>query len=464
MPYFSGPNGIREVADAGERFQQSFNTARRGKLLSDFFTNGQTDLGALARLDPEAAQQIQAQQKQSGLAKMFADLYAAPEDQRPQGIAALLVADPKMGMEAAKMFDPRFNKTQAEQFTLGPGSKRFGPDGKVIAEVPFAPASAQYVDVPDGQGGAVKMLLDPRTQKFSMPQFPGSGQQAPQQDVQGNPIAINYDGPPEDRAAFEQLVAADSMQPFAPGQYSVKLPDRVLSPGAGRLGYAPPKRDEKFQSRQLSPEEIQRVGLPVGTVAFTTESGKPDIVNKPRDLPTGGGQVIDNGDGTTTYIPAGKISEGERNASGFYSRMVEANAEMKRLESAGYDPANRRDYYTAGGEFLNPLASSEGQQYRQAQNNWLRANLRKESGAAIGVEEMDQERKNYFPIPGDTPETVAQKMRNRTTTERAMRQAAGGAMPIPQSAAKPQKPAASGGLSPQEQQELDALRARFGRK
>ena len=61
MPYFSGPNGIREVADAGDRFQQSFNTARRGKLLSDFFTNGQTDLGALARLDPEAAQQIQTQ-------------------------------------------------------------------------------------------------------------------------------------------------------------------------------------------------------------------------------------------------------------------------------------------------------------------------------------------------------------------------------------------------------------------
>lgn len=108
MPYFSGPNGIREVADPGERFLQSFQDSRRKRLLSDFFTSGQTDLGQLARLDPEAAQQIQAQQKQQGLAKMFADLYAAPEEQRPQGIAALLAQSPELGQQAMKMFDPRF--------------------------------------------------------------------------------------------------------------------------------------------------------------------------------------------------------------------------------------------------------------------------------------------------------------------------------------------------------------------
>ena len=109
--------------------------------------------------------------------------------------------------------------------------------------------------------------------------------------------------------------------------------------------------------------------------------------------------------------------------------MVSANKEMTDL---GYDPVaidNLKDYYTAGGKLGNFLTSPKGQQYRQAQENWVRANLRKESGAAIGVAEMEQERKNYFPIPGDSPEVVKQKARNREVVEQAMRTAAGGALP-----------------------------------
>lgn len=138
--------------------------------------------------------------------------------------------------------------------------------------------------------------------------------------------------------------------------------------------------------------------------------------------------MIDNGDGTTTFIPQGKLTEGERNAAGFFQRMLQANSELRRLDGAGFQ-TNRRDYYTAGNELLNPIASPQGQEYRQAQNNWIRANLRKESGAAIGKEEMEQERRTYFPIPGDSPQVIAQKERARQVTEQAMRQAAGGALP-----------------------------------
>lgn len=211
---------------------------------------------------------------------------------------------------------------------------------------------------------------------------------------------------------------------------NVQLPPRDVVPAQSgqQLRSAPKPQDGQFQT--LSSQEVVGLGLPQGTIAQRSPTGQVQIINKPRDLPTGG-QVIDNGDGTTTYIPAGKITEGERNASGFYERMVAANAEMDRLLKSGYDPTDRRDFYTAGGELLNPLASSEGQQYRQAQENWVRANLRKESGAAIGVAEMDQERKNYFPIPGDSREVIAQKARNRQVTERAMRQAAGGGLAPP---------------------------------
>ena len=71
---------------------------------------------------------------------------------------------------------------------------------------------------------------------------------------------------------------------------------------------------------------------------------------------------------------------------------------------------------------------SEGanrQQYRQAQENWVRANLRLESGAVIGPKEMEDEITTYFPQPSDKQETVEQKARARRDTELAVTVRAG---------------------------------------
>ncbi len=249
--------------------------------------------------------------------------------------------------------------------------------------------------------------------------------------------AYNWGPGNVDRAMQAHGGNVDAVLANAPAETQVYVP-KVMAlaqggQGAPQIGWRPAKADKARESyRMLKGEEIAAMGLPPGTIAQMGPTGQLQIVKSPSEKHAGGaGQVIDNGDGTTTYIPAGKTSEGERNASGFFSRMVESNKEMQRLEGAGYDPTNRRDYYTAGGEVLNPLATDEGQQYRQAQNNWVRANLRKESGAAIGKDEMEQERRTYFPIPGDSPGVIEQKARARQVTERAMRSAAGTALPVP---------------------------------
>ena len=65
------------------------------------------------------------------------------------------------------------------------------------------------------------------------------------------------------------------------------------------------------------------------------------------------------------------------------------------------------------------------QQYRQAQENWVRANLRLESGAVIGGKEMDDEINTYFPQPNDKPETIAQKAQARRDTQLAVAVRAG---------------------------------------
>ena len=65
------------------------------------------------------------------------------------------------------------------------------------------------------------------------------------------------------------------------------------------------------------------------------------------------------------------------------------------------------------------------QQYRQAQENWVTANLRPESGAVIGVEEMEKEIAKYFPQTNDAAKTIEQKARARRDTELAMTVRAG---------------------------------------
>jgi hypothetical protein len=63
--------------------------------------------------------------------------------------------------------------------------------------------------------------------------------------------------------------------------------------------------------------------------------------------------------------------------------------------------------------------------HRQAQEDWVRAKLRKESGAVIADEEMEREIATYFPKPGDTPQVIKQKAKARETAIQGMKKAAG---------------------------------------
>lgn len=61
------------------------------------------------------------------------------------------------------------------------------------------------------------------------------------------------------------------------------------------------------------------------------------------------------------------------------------------------------------------VVSPKQQQIEQAQRDFINANLRQESGAAIAETEFDNARKQYFPQPGDSPEVIKQKAANRET-------------------------------------------------
>jgi hypothetical protein len=65
------------------------------------------------------------------------------------------------------------------------------------------------------------------------------------------------------------------------------------------------------------------------------------------------------------------------------------------------------------GALANNNSTPEQQQVEQAQQDWLNAVLRRESGAVIGPSEFASGKKQYFPEVGDSPEKIAQKTRNR---------------------------------------------------
>jgi len=73
----------------------------------------------------------------------------------------------------------------------------------------------------------------------------------------------------------------------------------------------------------------------------------------------------------------------------------------------------------------NTLVSPETQVFRQAENNFINALLRRESGAAIASSEYDNARRQYIPLIGDSPEVLKTKQNNRSMVS-ARLMAAGG--------------------------------------
>lgn len=124
----------------------------------------------------------------------------------------------------------------------------------------------------------------------------------------------------------------------------------------------------------------------------------------------------------------GTPTEGQSNAAGYAQRMELAESILNRLPAGSQPGAGTRIAEAVpfvGGALARSGQSPATQQYDQAAQDWIRAKLRKESGAAIGADEMKQEYATYFPMVGDTPEKIAQKAEARRVVTLGMGKSAG---------------------------------------
>ena len=167
---------------------------------------------------------------------------------------------------------------------------------------------------------------------------------------------------------------------------------------------------------------------PNGTASVDFAPLPPPVppVNVPPGLDAKSVTVDASGKATTTYGITDRskaLTEAQANALQYSDRMAFNNEVVEGLFAKGFDPT------TAGGavqgQLPNFLTGDMRQQYDAAAGNWVRAVLRKESGAAISKDEQVKAMSDYFPKFGDGPAVVNQKADLRKLAEQNMRRAVG---------------------------------------
>lgn len=176
--------------------------------------------------------------------------------------------------------------------------------------------------------------------------------------------------------------------------------------------------------RKATPEEAASYGAVGGQINEATNEFKP--INPPsgmamRTLPDGTAEIV-QGPGA-----ASAFTEGQSKNVIYATRARDA---LATLEETGAEALTGR-YDRAMGSIWNPLnwggmgvgRSLQSPQFQvadQAGQNFLAAILRKDTGAAITAEEMEQYGVIFLPMPGNGPELLEAKRQAREQAVRAI--------------------------------------------
>lgn len=176
-------------------------------------------------------------------------------------------------------------------------------------------------------------------------------------------------------------------------------------------------RDYNLDVQRL--DETKRSNRASETAASAANGGfgKPPVGF--RWAPDGSLVGIKGGPGDETLKP---LTEVQGNSLGFANRMVNVNPTLadknfsKALESWAERMAT--DYIPFG--LGNSLTTPEFQRADRAARDFVNAQLRKESGAAIGNPEFVNAYKQYIPAKGDSDQVIKDKTRARAIAMRNM--------------------------------------------
>lgn len=182
-----------------------------------------------------------------------------------------------------------------------------------------------------------------------------------------------------------------------------------LNGGGGPIMGPPPKgpdpyqvaKDTRTETRSAEDQQMQR------------ERFEWEKASKAAELAKGGKDF--------------KPTEYQSKSAGFLGRMLQANTNF------GTVPEDSRDPRSTVGQFFfetmpsieNNFNTNDRQSADQAARNFIAASLRQESGAAIGEQEYANQYRIFFPMPGDGPDVLEQKARDRAQAIEGFKIAAG---------------------------------------
>ena len=329
--------------------------------------------------------------------------------------------------EPPAMLSPQQQALMAPSMQLGPTNAR----AELAANIPPPSAdellAAQYrraaqISTSAGKGEDAKRYMDIARELNPRPEV--SGQPFEVTDATGQPLLVQQ----------MKSGALQTLQGFGPKREIVlqNLGGRTVAIDKSKL-----TGSESF-AQTMTPSEAANLRVAQGGLNLRQQEFNRsgfDRVETPEgfvNIPKAGGPAVPvMGPGGTQLkgVSGGKLTEGETNAAGFAQRMELAQGILDKLPAGSQPGAGTRTLEAVpfvGGAMARQFAQDANtQMYDQAAQDWIRAKLRKESGAAIGVDEARQEYATYFPMVGDTAEKIAQKAEARRVVTLGMQKAAG---------------------------------------
>jgi hypothetical protein len=133
----------------------------------------------------------------------------------------------------------------------------------------------------------------------------------------------------------------------------------------------------------------------------------------------------------------GGLTEGQAKGTNFYSSALEANTQFESMVNGPQkmDPDTGIGHWAhnsypnvtnVASKWMDGAEQADKRSaYRQAVDNFIRASLRLESGAAIGAEEYERQYSTFFPLEGAGPKEIEAKRRARQVEIEGLKTGAG---------------------------------------
>lgn len=187
-----------------------------------------------------------------------------------------------------------------------------------------------------------------------------------------------------------------------------------------------PKSQVEFESRKVIADDLGLTGqerkmfLVNGSLS---DKANKDIADGNRQREAEGIRMGLKGEDLQQYVLNGKVqssaekqTEGQANAALYARRMAESDRILNDPRLTEAMMSRKNIALGSVPSFGNSMVPKEYQLADQAKRDFVNATLRRESGAAISQSEFDSANKQYFPQPGDGPDVIAQKAKNRRTS------------------------------------------------